>query len=212
MSRMKLILSAFAAVFALGAFATSVASATAGWMVNGTLLSGSKALATTAKTDENAKLSGAGLVITCSGATLNSTSPQITSPNKGSASKLEFTSCVAAAPCALAKSTITTLPVSSETTGESASATTTIFKPTTGTTFSTIAVEGETCAAAGNVVINGQEKVLSPEGQVENTLQLIKSITAEASKELFIGKTAASLSGSSLLKLASGERWSFLCS
>jgi hypothetical protein len=211
MSRMKLILSAFVAVLALSALASSAASAaTAGWMVNGTLLSGSKALATTAKTDENAKLSGAGLVITCSGATLNGTTPEITSPNKGSAGKLEFTSCVATAPCKLTTSTITTLPVSSETTLEGALATTTIFKPKTGTTFSTFAVEGETCAAAGNIAINGQDKVLSPEGQDERTLQLIKSITTEATKELFIGKTASTLEGSALLKLSTGEPWSFL--
>jgi hypothetical protein len=210
MFRMRTGLSAVVVVLVFGVLASGASAATAGWMVNGALLTGSKALATTAKTDENTKIAFAGLVMTCSGATLNGASPVITSPNKGSATKLEFTSCVATAPCVLTTSTITTLPVSSETTLEGALATTTIFRPTTGTTFSTFAIEGETCASAGNVRFNGQEKVLSPEGQDENTLQLIKSITTAATKELFVGKTAASLEGSALLKLASGERWSFL--
>jgi hypothetical protein len=210
MPKIRLVIPIFVAVLALSALAASAASAaTAGWMVNGATLSGSKVLATTAKTDEPAKLIASTLTITCNGATLNGGSPTISSPSMGSATFLEFTSCVATEPCELVGSTIRTLPLLSETTLEGALATTTIFKPQTGTTFSTFAITG--CAAEGNIAVNGQDKVLSPEGQDENTLQLIKSITKEASKELFVGsKTAATLEGSALLKLANGERWSFL--
>jgi hypothetical protein len=210
MSRIKLGFSLVVMVFVLNALVSASASAaTAGWMVNGALLSGSKALATTAKTDESFKLTGAGLTITCSGSTVSSLAPEISSPSMGTF-LLVFVECIAVPPCFLIVTGIRTVTILTETTLQGSQATVTTLKPKTGTTFSTFAVEGETCAAAGNVAVNGQAKILAPEGQIENTLQLQKAITTEASKELFIGKTAASLSGSALLKLASGERWSFL--
>jgi hypothetical protein len=211
MSRLKSVMWASLAVLVLGALASTPALATtAGWMANGTLLSGSKALETAAKVDQEFVLSGAGLTIKCTGSTLNAVAPTISSPNKGSASSITFTSCKASAPCELATTSIGTAPVATETTLEGTLATITTIKPSTGTRLSTFEVLGETCAAAGMIAVNGQDKLLSPEGQDENTQQLIKSITTEASKELFIGKSAASLTGSALLRLCSGERWSLL--
>jgi hypothetical protein len=200
-----------ATVFVLVASTASVAVAsTAGWMVNGAQLSGSKALATTAKTDENTKLIAGGLTITCSGATIKGVAPEIKSPSTSSASALEFTNCAATAPCSLTSAVITTSPILAETTLEGALATTATIKPKSGTEFSTFAIEGENCAATGNIMVNGQVKVLVAAGQDEGSLQLMKAISTEASKELFIGKTATSISVSSLVKLATGERWSFL--
>jgi hypothetical protein len=203
-------LASIIAIVAAASMPTVALAATAGWMVNGTPLSGSKTLATTAKTDENAKISFFGLVMTCSGANINNTAPQISPPNMGTTAKLELTGCVVSPPCVLVESRIVTEPLLSEVTLEDALATTTTFRPKAGTTFSTFEIEGEACGAAGNFLIDGAERVLSIEGQIENTLQQIKSITTEASKELFVGKSPMGVASSALLKLASGERWSFL--
>jgi hypothetical protein len=198
------------AVAALMGVAIPASAATAGWMVNGTTLSGSKALATTAKAEEPTRISFAGLTITCSGVSVNSTAPEISSPNMSSATALEFTSCAVSGSCTLPTSTFKTLPVLTETTLEGSLATVATVRPKTGTVFATFELEGEACGFAGNLQLTGQYKSLAPAGQDENTLQLTKTITTEASKELFIGKTAVALLESDLLKLASGERWSFL--
>lgn len=211
MSRLKSVMWASLAVLVLGALVSASASAaTAGWMVNGTQLSGSQPLATSFSVDKEFALSGGGLTVKCTGSVVEAAGPAISSPAAGSASSIVFTGCKASAPCGLATASIATVPISTETTLEGASATVTTIKPSTGTILSTLSVTGEECAAAGNVVIDGRDKVLSPEGQDERTLQLINSITTEASKELLVGKSAASLSGSALLKLACAGTWSLL--
>ena len=154
MSRMKLVMSACLAVLAFSALVSSAASAaTAGWMVKGTLLSGTKALATTAAVDKEGILSGASLTIKCTGSTLDGTAPTITSPAMGLVGSLTFLGCKATAPCKLTTTSLSTVPLLTETTLEGTAATVTKFKPESGTIFSTFAVEGETCAAEGNIAV-----------------------------------------------------------
>jgi len=211
MSKVRIIMAACLGVLAFSALASASASAaTPGWMVGGTLLSGSEKLATTAAVDEKGVLKGAGVTITCEGKTLNGLEPKIESTNKGSATTLEFTVCSAAAPCKVSPETIKTEPVSVEATLEGALAVLATFSPKTGTLFSTVTFSGSECALEGAQPITGHAKVLAPTGQDERTLQLIKAITTEATNELKIGNGAASLTGAALLKLASGKTWSFL--
>jgi hypothetical protein len=209
MSKTKLIMSAFVAVLAFSALASASASAaTAGWMVNGKLLSGSAALATTAKVDEKAKLSAAGVEIECTGENLNGVAPQITSAASGSATSLIFTGCVSkTATCTLGTTTIGTVPVIAEATLDGALGVLATFSPKTKTTFTTIEYLGANCALEGIQPVTGKAVVLDPTGQDEATSQLIKVTSASTLK---VGSSAATLTGSALLKLASGEPWSFL--
>ncbi len=207
MSKIKLGIVAFAAVLVFSAVASSMASAaTAGWMVNGALLSGSKPLATTAKVEQAGILEGANFKITCTGETLNGVSPTITSPAKGSATSLEFTGCSGEEPCSIEGTTIKTVPISVEATLDGALAAKATFTPQTKNTFATIHFIGPSCALLGVQPVTGTQEVLAPEGQDERTLQLIKAIGSS----LKVGSSPATLLGSALLKLASGETWSFL--
>jgi len=214
MSKAKMIITTLIAVVAFSALISASASAaTVGWMVGGKLLSGSAKLATTAKVDERGllKSSAANVELECTGNTLNGVAPEITSPNTGMASDLEFTSCKAlTANCTISSSTVTTVPVTVEATLEGTAAVIATFKPKTKATFATFEFTGSKCASEGLNAVTGTAKVLAPTGQTENTLQQINAIATEASGELKVASSPASLAGSALLKLASGEPWSFL--
>lgn len=217
MSKVKMIVTTLIAVFALSAIAS--ASASAGeWMVGGTSLTGSEALATTAKVDENGVLVAAGVTITCEGGTLNGVKPQIEEAgNKGSVESLEFTGCSAAGEnCKLAGQnaggTIGTLPihVSLELQPGSSSIVLATFLPNSGTTFATIAFTGSGCSLSGKQPVNGKALVEGPTGQEEKVTQEIKAITSQASGLLKVGGDSASLAGAALLKLVSEKTWSYL--
>jgi hypothetical protein len=211
MCRVRRIVVVCVGVLALSVLASASAlAATAGWMVNGTNLKGSAALATTAAVDEDGILVGAGFHIQCSGKTANSIAPEIKSPNTGRASSLEYTECEGEEPCKINSPTIKIFPVTEEATLEGVLATVATFKPATGTVFATIKFEGTECGLAGETPFKGQFKVLAPFGQDEGTLGQVNSITTEASKELLVGGSAAGAKGSVLLQLAHGEPWSFL--
>jgi hypothetical protein len=209
MSRMKLIMSAFVAVLAFSALVSgSAPAATAGWMVNGKLLSGTAALATTAKVDEKAKLVADGVEIECTGETLNSVAPQIASPTSTSATSLIFTGCRSAtSTCTLGSATIGTVPVIAETTLDGALGITATFSPKTKTTFATFEYVGASCALEGIQFVTGKMVMLDPTGQDEAASQLIKATSASTLK---VGGSSATITGSALLKLATGEPWSFL--
>jgi hypothetical protein len=210
MSKVKIIVSAFIAVLAVGAVASASASAaTAGWMVNGTLLSGSAALATSAPSDETAALNGGGLNIECKGP-LDGTKPEIKSSNTGSAQALTFTECTTGNENCSVPTSIGTVPVLAEATLEGALAVPVKFKPETGTIFATIKFSGEKCSVAGIKPVTGKVTASGPTGQDERTTQELAVNVTVASAELFIASSAASLKGAALLKLQSGQGWSFL--
>jgi len=215
MSKAKMIITTLIAAIAFSALISASASAaTVGWMVNGTLLSGSEPLATTAKVENSVgvlKSAGADVEVECIGSTLNGKEPKIESPNTGQATDLEFTGCTAKTTnCTIGASTITTVPVGVEATLEGALAVIATFKPKTKTTFATFEFQGSKCASEGLNAVTGTAKVLAPTGQDESATQLITSIATEASTELKVASSPASLTGSALLKLASGAPWSFL--
>jgi len=219
MSKVKVIIAAFVAVLALSALASASASAaTAGWLVNGTLLTGTQtaALATTAAVDQNGVLKFKGITVTCTGTTLNGVTPLIeASGNKGSAGSLGFTGCSGGGEnctLALADSSIGTLPVvTGEVTLEGTLGVQATFKAKTGTLFTTLKFEGASCAIASEVQpVKGTAHATGPTGQDSNVLQLLSVNATSASEELKVGSSAASLIGSALLKLASSLPWSFM--
>jgi hypothetical protein len=205
----------FIAALALTALAASAFATTPGWMVNGTMLSGSQALATTAAVDSPGILTVTGVVtITCTGSTLNGVSPQIQSPSSGSASSLVFTGCgTGGGNCSLsgqnAGGTIATLPVTAEATLGVSPTVQATFKPT-GSQFATFAFTGSKCSLSGTNPVKGEILTEAPTGRTEQTLQLISAITTAASGKLKIGADAASLTASALLKLANSQTWSYL--
>jgi hypothetical protein len=212
MSKVKLITMACVAALALSAFASASASAaTAGWMVKGTMLSGSKALATTAAVHEFGKLKAAGVTIECKGGTLNGIAPEIKSPNLGAAKSLEFTGCKSiTANCEISPEKINTVPLLAEATLEGALAVKVLFKPETKNTFTTVEYTGALCALQGVQPVTGKATVSAPTGQDERTLQQLNANVTETSGELKVGSSPAELKGVALLRLASGEPWSFL--
>jgi hypothetical protein len=84
------------------------------------------------------------------------------------------------------------------------------LNPKTKSIMATFAFEGSKCASAGVNAVTGTAKLLLPTGQDERTLQLVNSIATKASGELKVASSAAQLKGSILVRLASGEPWSFL--
>jgi hypothetical protein len=214
MSRVKVAFAGLVAVLAISAMASSSAMAAGeGWLINGTLLVGSAPLATTAFVDQIGKLKFSTTEIVCKATTLSGVSPQIESPNMGTATSLVFKECsvTSGGECKLESgTTIGTLPILTEVTLDGPLGVRGVFKPKTVTTFATIKLEGTGCAETGKLPIKGTAAWLAPTGQMEQTLQLLSVNVTEASKELEVGSKAASLTGSILIALASLLPWSFM--
>jgi len=214
MSRVKVVFAGLVAVLAISAMASSSAMAAGeGWLIKGTLLSGSAALATTAFVDEEGVLTFSTTTIKCKANALSGTSPQIESPNKGSAVSLVFKECAitSAGECELESgATIGTLPITTEVTLDGSLAVRGTFKPKTVTTFATIKLKGANCPETGKVPFTGTLAWLAPTGRDERTLQLLSVNATSSSGEFKIGGTAAELKFSILVKLASSLPWSFM--
>jgi hypothetical protein len=214
MSRVKVVFAGLVALLAVSAMASNSAMAAGeGWLINGTLLSGTAALATSAFVDETGMLTLGSTTIKCSASSLNGTSPQIESPNKGSATSLIFKECAVTSggECVLSSGTsIGTLPITTEVTLDGPLAVRGVFKPKTVTMFATIKLEGGNCAETGKLPIRGTAAWLAPTGQDERTLQLLSVNVTAASQELELGNIAISFKDSVLYKLASSLPWRFM--
>jgi hypothetical protein len=214
MSKTKIMMTTCVGVLVFSAFVSGSASAvTAGWMVKGTMLNGTKALATTAAVDEEHIFEFFGVTIKCSGSVLNGASPKINSAtNMGDAESLTFNGCSANANCKVPTS-ISTLPVLVDLTLDGTLAVKGKFLPhgpgANTKTFATILFEGAACALEGVQPVSGTQAFLAPTGQDERTLQLITA-TKDAEGELKIGLGAVTLTGAILVRLANGEPFSFL--
>jgi hypothetical protein len=181
-------------------------------MIGGRLLSGAAALANTARVDEAPKLksSAAGIEVECTGDTLDGIAPEIKSPNAAVATSLEFTECKVVTPdCRLSSSTLPTVPVAVEVTLDGALAVIATIKPKTKSIFATFELVGEKCSASGLIAATGTEKILAPTDQ-ESTLYQGNVVTTEESGELRVDGNPVAVTGGALLKLASGEPWTFL--
>ena len=214
MSKVKVVVGACVVACGLSwaASATSWRSRPAGWST-GKVLSGSKALATTAAVDETSRLVGGGFSLKCTGTILKGVAPEIISSSMGSATSLIFTTCASTTTnCELspADKEISTVPLLSEVTLEGALGAKGTAVPKTGSIITTIKFEGEKCSGAGVKAITGSVISSAPTDQDERTLQLHSINTTASEGTLKFASGAATLTGSVLLKLASGEPWSYL--
>jgi hypothetical protein len=210
MSRLKLTITICAEALIIAAFASIPASAvTAGWMVKGAALTGTKALASTAAVDENWLLKSAGVTISCNGSTVNGIGPEIQAPHGGMTTKIELNGCSANENCAVTQ-TIGTTPLAIEFTLDGTSAALATFLPKTKTSLATIEMKGEQCAVLGVQNVTGKVHALLPTGQEEGTLQRVKVNVPESSGEVKVGSSAGEIKGSALPQLATHEPWSFL--
>jgi hypothetical protein len=213
MSRTKMVVTAVVTVVSGGLMSVSAATATtSAWFVNGTQLSGSAALATTTSVIQPSTLAVSG-VITIECTALNGIAPAISSPNKETATSLEFRGCTAAAGnCSLAGQnaggTIGTLPVTAEVTLQAPPAVLVTFQPSKSL-FATIALTGAKCSLAGVNPVKGKALVEAPTAQNEDEEQRMYGATTSTSGVLTLGSDAASLFGGGFWKLASGAKWSF---
>jgi hypothetical protein len=205
------------AIFALSAIGSSAASAAvAGWLVNGTLLTGTQTatVATTAAVDQNYVAKFKEVTITCTGGALGGAEAKIEAPNKDSATSLTFKNCSAGGACELEGQPVnlSTYPVAAEATLEGALGLAAVLRPKSGVTFATFKfAEKSSCAISGEkLAVTGEAPATAPTGQDERTLQLLSFNISAASERLKVGSSAASFEGSALLKLASSLPWSFM--
>lgn len=220
MSRMKVVLMALLATFALSAVAAS--SASADWFVEGALLLGLAKLASTAKVDQNASL----LVVTgtthvtvvCSGSVLSGVGAEIFGRDKGSATSLTFEGCSTTAP--VTKCILTNQPTSIKT--EPIEATATLgpaspevrvtFKPKTKNLFASIPFDSSnTCALSAPEPVKGSVTIGAPIGRTESADQPIQGLGSVENNSLEVGagNKAFISGGKALVRLETGEKWSF---
>jgi hypothetical protein len=208
MSKVKVLILAFFAAFALSAIASS--SAQAGWLVLGSLLVGSAAVAGTTITDKEGILTFSSIEIGC--ATLGVKGGVISEPDKVLATSLEFGGCKVipvGGACTLASTTIGTLPLEGLVTLDGPLATKGKAKPENAEgLFATFKLNGASCSSAGKEAVTGTAEVLSPEGQDERLWHLLNALI-ETAGELKVGEAAATISGSALFQLQNDMLWSF---
>ncbi|HEY2768614.1 MAG TPA: hypothetical protein VGI76_10165 [Solirubrobacteraceae bacterium] len=203
----KLAPTVFVGLFALSAFALA-SSASAQWMVNGTNLTGTAALAPGAPLDENVTINISGVSIVCT-SSVELVSPQLEAGDKAPTNSLIFAGCSANGKCTV-ESNFKTVPLTATATLEGTLAINLIFKPKTKTVFGTLKFEGAECPLFGVQTATGTAKFLAPTGRDERlSQQIINNVTA-ASGELKAGISNIEMKGSSLLKLATDLPWSFL--
>lgn len=217
MSRVKVVAATVFVVFVVSAAGSSaVSAATAGWLVNGTLLTGTQtqAGATTAFVDEKGVMEFSGITITCNASALTAIGSQLESPNQTSATSIIFKGCTASGEdCTLSAAmseTIGTLPVTSEVTLDGLLALRGVGKPKTGTTLATLKLEGSLCAETAKLPVKGRAAWLAPTGAQDRTIHLLSLNITKAQEELEVGNAPASFKIRALDKLANALPWSFM--
>ena len=215
MSKVKIIIVALFAMFALTAMAAASASA-AGWHVSGTELTGTQtaALSTTAVNDSPAVLHvpALPLKITCKGS-LTGVAPKITAPNLGSATSLTFHECSVVEPttCALGSPEITTEPVTATVTTATSPADHILFK-TSAADFATFELTGSSCSISGKKAVKGTVVLKAATGQTESAIQDLEGLGSleQGGDSLQTANDPSYIEGGkALLKLESGATWSF---
>ncbi len=209
MSKVKVLMLASFAAFALSAIASS--SAQAGWLVLGSLLVGSAAIASSTIVEKKGVLHYSTVTIECGG--LNIQKGEIHEPDWVLINSLEFTGCSVTEPtaCKLTNQpngVIGTVPVEGLVTLDGPLAVKAKGKPKTGSIFATFKFEGSGCSITGKQAVTGTATLLSPEGQDERLWHLVNALV-EKEGELEVGSAAATISGSALVKLESNMLWSF---
>jgi hypothetical protein len=212
MSRSKLLVAACFTVFALSALASATASA-GEWMVNGTKLTGSAAILSTALVLSEGRLFVPNVLsIKCKAHEVGITGGKIIAPDGVLATSINFKECAVTEgnpTCELATKTISTVPVNGLALLEGTLNTYIHISPETKAAFATIKFSGETCALLGVQPVTGNASLLIHEGFDERALHL--TLAFSLPKSLKVGSSEALLEGLSAdVRLESNQNWSFL--
>jgi hypothetical protein len=214
MCRARILTVAF--VVALVSSLIAAGSAQAGWLVLGSLLVGSAAIAKSAFIHEvgilGFKSGTEEFRIECP-TSLEIVGGKISEPDKFLATSLVFAGCQVspAGNCSLEPSptTIGTLPIEGLVTLDGPLAVKSKLKPENANDlFATIRLKGGSCSLAGKFAITGEASILAPTGQDERLWQLVK-VFEEKAGELELESSPLTISGSALFKLESDMLWSF---
>ena len=192
-------------------------SSTPAWHINASELTGpeTRNLSTVATTDSGMILNTPALPlkVTCKGP-LDAATPLISAPNLAATASLTFTECSVIEPttCTLASTEIKTEAI----TGTVSTATGTtdhiLFKPTTAKRFAEFILEGGSCSISGKKAATGSVVLKAPTGREESALQAIEGLGSleQGTASLQVANDRSYLEGGkTLLKLESGEPWSF---
>jgi hypothetical protein len=215
--KVKIATMALGAVFAFSTLGT--ASASAEWLVGGTVLSGSAALSTQDLVDITSTLlvPTLGLSIVCGGRFLDLSDPLIIAPDRGYASSLTFLGCNVTAPasgCSLEEkeeriATAAVLGRAFLGTGEEDRV---LFVPETKGVFTNISFsERNTCAFNGAEPVKGSFIAGLPTGRLNLATQSIVDLGSVENNSLEVAGQKAFLDGGrELATLVSGSTWSFM--
>ncbi len=207
MSRARGFAMAFSAVVAFSAIVAG--SAQAGWLVLGSLLVGSAAIASSTITDKPDVLTFSGVEIECS--TLGVSGGYIVETSTAAAKSIEFSGCKVVKPttCTLKGTTIGTLPLEGIVTLDGLLGAKGKAKPVNANgLFATFELTGTSCSASGKNAVTGSVALLGPQGPGESLWQL-DNMFIETSGELEVGSAAATISGSALGRLENDMPWTF---
>ncbi len=217
MSKARLLLAACFTMFAFSALASATASATGGaWMVNGTLLVGTAALANGLVLSFGT-LSALGVEVQCKAHEVLINGGLIEHPDWLLAKDLTFHECGvlnAGSNCKLPNSNnalILTLAVHGLALLDPGAPLNTLILllPLPSKTFAVIPFEGEKCALLGNQPVTGDVDLLIHEGRDEKLLHLVLVLSLPGL--LKVGSSEAELHGLDFdIRLASDLPWSFL--
>src|SRR5262249_54846256 len=155
-----------------------------GWMVGGTTLTSTRAVASTAAVDERFEFTVAGIADSCR--TFHAIDPKINGVTLMSdVASLVFGECEIQAgrgspPCSLPTKTIGTLPLLIDNTLDGAAAIKGRILPANSSkVFVTIKYDGAECPLSGLYPVDGAWTVLVPMGQNEGSDQLVVSTNEE---------------------------------
>jgi hypothetical protein len=214
MTRAKAIIAALMATMAFGAVAAS--SATAEWFVNGTKLATGQtaALAPTAPVDETStfNIPGIDITIACSGPNLLLHEGALRGPSSYIVGEQTWDGCAVTPPgnCSVSPNSISSTPViGTVTTGASPQDKVT-FAPQTKKAIAVIPFSGALCALSGEEPIDGSFTQKLPVGQTESESQIFEDLGSVENNSLQLaGDKVYVEKGKQLVKLASGQKWSF---
>jgi hypothetical protein len=211
MFRVKLLVAACFAVFAVGAIASATASAD--WMVAGTNLVGSQGLSNASVLKEGELVVGAVTTIKCKASEVVVTGGSIIAPDKILASSLTFNECKGTnAPCnTISGEKISTVPIHGVAKLDGTLNTYITVLPETKTIFATIGFTNAECPliVGGGAPVTGSASILAHEGSDERPSHQALAFTL--TNALKVGSTNAEIKGVTFdIKLTSGSNWSFL--
>jgi hypothetical protein len=215
--KIKTIIMTLGVVMAFSAL--SAASASAEWLVGGTVLTGSAALSAKALVDvaSTLLLPALGLAVVCGGHFLDMTDPLMIAPDRVFASSLTFLGCNVTAPasgCALEEKEqpIPLNPILARAFLGVGEEDRLLFAPETKGIFANIKFsEINSCAFNGQEPVKGSFIAGLPTGRLNLVTQALVSLGSVENHSLEVGGQPAFIEGGrALMRLASESTWSFM--